>query len=278
MNLINEAVVLAKKSDVAVLCIGSNREYETEGQDRRDLSLPFGEQALVSAVTAANPNTIIVVMAGAPYDLNEIQKVNHTIVWSWFNGSEAGNALADVLSGTINPSGKLPFTFPASIQDSPAFALKTYPEDNLTATYKEGVLVGYRWYDTKKIDPLYCFGYGLSYTTFKYQNLSVQKLAGKQATVKFTIANTGNLAGAEVVQLYVKQQHPSVQRPDKELKAFQKVYLKAGEQKQITLTLSQEAFAYYSEKQKGWVADADSYDIMVGSSSRDIRGSRSIVL
>jgi beta-glucosidase len=276
--LIDEAVALAKKSDVAVLCIGSNREYETEGADRLDLSLPFGEQALVNAVTAVNPNTIIVVMAGAPYDLNEIKKTNHTIVWSWFNGTEAGNALADVLTGTINPSGKLPFTFPASIHDSPAFVLNTYPEENLTANYKEGVLVGYRWYDTKKIDPLYCFGYGLSYTTFKYEKLSVQKIGDKQATVKFTLKNTGNVAGAEVVQLYVKQQKPSVERPDKELKEFQKVYLKAGESKEITLKLNKEAFSYYSEKQHTWVADAGKYDMLIGSSSRDIRGSRSVVL
>jgi beta-glucosidase len=276
--LIDEAVALAKKADVAVLCIGSNREYETEGTDRLDLSLPFGQQALVNAVTAANPNTIIVLMAGAPYDLNEIKKTNHTIVWSWFNGSEAGNALADVLTGAINPSGKLPFTFPASLHDSPAFATNTYPGESLTANYKEGVLVGYRWYDTKKVEPLYCFGYGLSYTTFSYQKLSAQKSGDKQATVKFTLKNTGNAAGAEVVQLYVKQEKPSVERPDKELKAFQKVYLKAGESKEITFKLNKGAFSYYDEKQHAWVADAGKYDVLIGSSSRDIRASRSIVL
>ncbi|MEO6522426.1 MAG: glycoside hydrolase family 3 C-terminal domain-containing protein [Mucilaginibacter sp.] len=276
--LIDEAVALAKKCDVAVLCIGSNREYETEGADRLDLSLPFGEQALVNAVTAANPNTIIVLMAGAPYDLNEIKRINHTIVWSWFNGTEAGNALADVLTGAINPSGKLPFTFPASLHDSPAFATNTYPEENLMANYKEGILVGYRWYDTKKIEPLYCFGYGLSYTTFTYEKLNVQKTGDKQATVKFTLKNTGNAAGAEVVQLYVKQQKPLVERPDKELKAFQKVYLKAGESKEITLKLNKEAFAYYSEKQNSWIADAGKYDVLIGSSSRDIRASSNISL
>ena len=181
-TLIDEAVALAKTTDVAILCIGSNREFESEGKDRKNLELPFGEQALVDAVTAANPKTIIVVMAGAPYDLNEIQKNNHAVVWSWFNGSEAGNALADVLAGTINPSGKMPFTFPVSLKDSPAFAMNTYPGENETAEYKEGILVGYRWYDTKKIEPLYSFGYGLSYTDFAYADLTTNKRFTNPAT------------------------------------------------------------------------------------------------
>jgi beta-glucosidase len=277
-KLIDEAVAVAKTTDVAVLCIGSNREYESEGNDRKNLSLPFGEQALVNAVSAVNKNTIIVVMAGAPYDLNEIEKSNHTIVWSWFNGSEAGNALADVLTGVVNPSGKLPFTFPVSLHDSPAFALNTYPSQNLTAEYKEGVLVGYRWYDTKKIKPLYSFGYGLSYTTFAYSNLNVIKGAGKQASVNITLTNTGKKAGAEVVQVYVKQDKPSVERPDKELKAFKKIFLKAGESRVITLPLNQASFSYYDAKKGDWVADGGRYDILVGSSSADIKSVKSIVL
>lgn len=277
-NLIDEAVALAKTTDVAILCIGSNREYESEGNDRKSLTLPFGEQALVNAVTAVNKNVIIVIMAGAPYDLNEIEKSNHTIVWSWFNGSEAGNVLADVLKGVINPSGKLPFTFPASLQDSPAFALNTYPSQNLTANYSEGVLVGYRWYDTKKIMPLYSFGYGLSYTTFSYKNLTVIKKPGKQATVNITLKNTGNRAGAEVVQVYVKQEKPTVERPEKELKAFKKIFLRPGESKVITMPLTQASFSYFDEKKNDWVADSGKYDILVGSSSADIRSSKSIVL
>ena len=155
--MIHQAVSLAKSTDMAILFIGGNRNYESEGSDRRDLSLPFGEQELVDSVSAANPNTIVVIIGGAPYDIGKIKKNNQTIVWSWYNGSENGNALADVLIGKVNPSGKLPFTFPASLDNSPAHALNAYPGNNLQETYKEGILVGYRWFDTKKIEPLYCF-------------------------------------------------------------------------------------------------------------------------
>ncbi|WP_090533409.1 glycoside hydrolase family 3 C-terminal domain-containing protein [Mucilaginibacter sp. NFR10] len=272
-DLINEAVALAKSSDVAILCIGSNREYESEAHDRKSLELPFGEQALVNAVSAVNPNTIIVVMAGAPFDLNEVKKLNHTIVWSWFNGSEAGNALADVLKGTINPSGKLPFTFPASLNDSPAFNLNTYPGDNFTAEYKEGILVGYRWYDTKNIVPLFPFGYGLSYTDFSISKLSTDKSSYKIDEIihaKFTIKNTGERSGAEVVQLYVNDPACSVQRPEKELKAFKKVFLKAGEKKTIEMQVKVADLAFYDEAKKGWNTEAGEYVLELGNSSRNI--------
>ncbi|QTE47136.1 glycoside hydrolase family 3 C-terminal domain-containing protein [Mucilaginibacter rubeus] len=272
-DLINEAVALAKSSDVAILCIGSNREYESEAHDRKSLELPFGEQALVNAVSAVNPNTIIIVMAGAPFDLNEIKKSNHTIVWSWFNGSEAGNALADVLKGTINPSGKLPFTFPASLNDSPAFNLNTYPGNNLTAEYKEGILVGYRWYDTKNIVPLFPFGYGLSYTDFFVSKLSTDKsIYKKDETIhaKFAIKNTGGRNGAEVVQLYVNDPVCSVQRPEKELKAFKKIFLKAGETKTIEMQVKAADLAFYDEAKKGWNTEAGEYVLELGNSSRNI--------
>jgi beta-glucosidase len=275
--LIDEAVAVAKTADAVILCIGSNRNYESEGRDRKNLELPFGEQALVNAVSAVNPKTIIVIMAGAPYDLNEIKKTNHTIVWSWFNGSEAGNALADVLTGVVNPSGKLPFTFPVSLQDSPAFALNTYPGDNLTANYKEGILVGYRWYDTKKIEPLYSFGYGLSYANFQYKGINI--IPGKKSVqVSFTLKNTSNLSGAEVAQLYVKDGHSSVERPEKELKAFRKVFLKPGESKVISLNLSVDGFKYYSETQKQWVLEPGKFDILVGGGSGDIQLNKSVIL
>lgn len=275
--LIDEAVALAKTTDIAILCIGSNREYESENHDRKDLGLPYGEQVLVSAVTAANPNTIIVAMAGAPYDLNEIKKINHTIVWSWFNGSEAGNALADMLTGAINPSGKMPFTFPVSLHDSPAFALNTYPGEDMTANYKEGILVGYRWFDTKKIEPLYSFGYGLSYTNFHYTDIHITH--GKQwAQVSFMLKNTGKVSGAEVAQLYVKDEHSSVMRPEKELKAFKKVFLKPGQSQLITFKLNADAFEYYSENKKNWVLEPGKFDILVGSASNDIRLKSGLVL
>jgi len=272
-KLIDQAVALAKTTDVTILCIGSNREYESEGHDRKNLDLPFGEQVLVNAVSAVNPNTVIVIMAGAPYDLNEIKKTNHTIVWSWFNGSEAGNALADVLKGVINPSGRLPFTFPVSLNDSPASALDTYPGNNLTAEYKEGILVGYRWYDTKKIQPQFPFGYGLSYTDFSISHFSTDKLNyGKNETIhaKFTIRNTGSRYGAEVVQLYVSDPVCSVLRPEKELKAFKKIFLKPGEAKTVEMQVKVADLAFYDELKKGWNAEAGEYILQVGNSSGNI--------
>jgi beta-glucosidase len=272
--LINQAVALAKTTDVAIVCIGSNREYESENHDRKNLSLPFGEQALVNAVTAANPKTIIVIMAGAPYDLNEIKKSNNTIVWSWFNGTEAGNALADVLKGLVNPSGKMPFTFPVSLSDSPAIALDTYPGKDTTTTYKEGILVGYRWYDTKKIDPLYCFGYGLSYTSFTYAGLSTDKknyTAADKIVATVKVKNSGSVAGKEIVQLYVSKMNSSVPRADKELKAFKKIMITPGNTSSVSVNINVSDLAYWSDEQSKWVVEPGDYKLMAASSSKDIR-------
>ena len=238
---------------MAILFIGGNRDYESESRDRKDLSLPFGEQALVDAVTAVNANTIVVIIGGAPYDINKIKKDNHTIVWSWYNGSEGGNALADVLTGKINPSGKLPFTFPVALHESPAHFLNTFPGDNLTADYKEGILVGYRWYDTKKITPLYPFGYGLSYTTFNYSGLQTDKknyTANETITATIKVKNTGKIAGKETVQLYVGKPGSSIERAEKELKAFKKVMIAAGQQVTVTLSIPVKSLAYYDEQNR----------------------------
>ncbi|MCR8557216.1 glycoside hydrolase family 3 C-terminal domain-containing protein [Mucilaginibacter sp. BJC16-A38] len=273
-TLINEAVTLAKTTDIAILCVGSNREYESEGHDRKNLDLPFGERALVNAVSAVNPNTIIVIMAGAPYVLNEIDKSNHTIVWSWFNGSEAGNALADVLKGVVNPSGRLPFTFPVSLKDSPASGLNTYPGNNMTADYKEGILVGYRWYDTKNINPLYCFGYGLSYTNFTYTDLATNKKAykkGDKITVSLKVKNTGAVAGKEVVQLYISKLNSSVLRPGKELKAFKKIMVAPGETAAVSMNIDVNDLAYFDIKLRKWIVEPGQYKILAASSSKDIR-------
>jgi len=272
--LIDQAVALAKTTDIAILCIGANREFESEGRDRKDLELPFGEQALVNAVTAANPNTIIVVMAGAPYNLNEINKNNHTIVWSWFNGSEAGDALADVLTGVVNPSGKMPFTFPVSLKDSPAFALSTYPGENLTANYKEGILVGYRWYDTKKIDPLYCFGYGLSYTNFVYSDLKTNKKsyqAGDKIVAGISVKNSGSMGGKETVQLYIGKTNSAVTRAEKELKAFKKIMIAPSQTVDVAMEIPVNDLSYFDDGAKKWVLEKGDYKIFAGASSRDIR-------
>jgi beta-glucosidase len=279
--LIAQAVATAKSSDMAILFIGGNRDYESESQDRKDLSLPFAEQALVDAVTAANSNTIVVVVGGAPYDIGKIKENNHTIVWSWYNGSENGNALADVLIGKINPSGKFPFTFPASLKDSPAHALNAYPGENLKVDYKEGILVGYRWFDTKKIDPLYCFGYGLSYTGFKYSGFYTNKKSHKPtesitATVK--VKNTGKYAGKETVQLYVSKSGSVVERADKELKAFKKINVAVGETATVILNIPVKDLAYYDVKTSKWIVEPGKYKLLAGTSSRDIEQNATITV
>jgi beta-glucosidase len=273
-SMIQEAVAVAKKSDVAILFIGGNRDYESESRDRRDLSLPFGEQDLVDAVTAANPNTIVVVVGGAPYDIGKIKNTNHAIVWSWYNGAENGNALADALTGKINPSGKLPFTLPASLAQSPAHALNAYPGENLNVKYKEGILVGYRWFDTKKIEPLYPFGYGLSYTSFNYTGLKTDKKtykSGDVVQVSLKIKNAGHVNGKETVQLYVSKVSSAILRPEKELKAFGKILVKADGIVSSSMKFNVSDLAYFNETSKKWVTEAGDYKISVGSSSRDIR-------
>jgi len=278
---IAEAVSAAKGSDMAILFIGGNRDYESEGSDRKDLSLPFHEQELVDAVTAVNPNTIVVVIGGAPYDIGKIKQNNSTIVWSWYNGSENGNALADVLLGKINPSGRLPFTFPVELKDSPAHALDAYPGQNLHVDYKEGILVGYRWFDTKKIEPMYCFGYGLSYTNYQYSGLQTDKgayKAGQKILATVKIRNTGKYAGKETLQLYVSKAGSTVERADKELKAFRKVMIGPGQTAKITLAIPVNDLAYYDVKSRKWVVETGKYKIMAGASSRDIRGTADVII
>jgi beta-glucosidase len=278
--MIAEAVTLAKTTDIAILFIGGNREYESESRDRKDLSLPFGEQELVDAVTAANPKTIVVVVGGAPYDIGQLKKQNSTIVWSWYNGAENGNALADVLIGKINPSGKFPFTFPAALEQSPAHALKAYPGDSVV-TYKEGLLVGYRWFDTKKIAPLYPFGYGLSYTNFNYSALQTSKKNYRKdetivATIK--IANTGKYAGKEIVQLYVSKTASQVERVDKELKAFKKLLINRGSTVEVRLEIPVKDLAYYDTKTAKWIVEPGAYKLLAGKSSGEIMATSSIII
>ncbi len=277
--LIQQAADVAKSSDAAIVFIGGNREYESEGSDRKSLDLPFGQQELVDAITAVNPNTIIVVVGGAPYNLGKIKQNNHTIVFSWYNGSENGNALADVLIGKVNPSGKLPFTFPVKLDDSPAHALKTYPGENHITEYKEGVLVGYRWFDTKKIEPQYPFGYGLSYTNYEYSGLHTNKASYKQGekiTATLKLKNTGKYAGKEVVQLYVTKEGSKVERADKELRGFKKVLVPAGKEVMVAIDINVNDLAYYDEAAKSWIVEPGRYKLQIGSSSKDIRGVVSI--
>ncbi len=275
---LNEAINAAKNSDMAIIFAGSNRDYETEASDRKDLSLPFGQEELIEKVLEVNPNTIVVMIAGAPFDIDAIKEKSSALIWSWFNGSEGGNALADVILGTVNPSGKLPWTMPKKIEDSPAHATHSFP-GNESVTYKEGLLVGYRWFDTKNIDPLYPFGYGLSYTTFEFSDLKTNKETYNSADViqvTFNIKNSGDFDGKEVAQLYVSNPNSKLERASQELKGFKKVNVKKGTSKNVTIQVPIKELAYYNVDKKEWTVEPGTYKIKIGSSSRAIKGDVSI--
>lgn len=272
-KLIDEAVAVAKESDVVIIFGGLNHDFDTESSDKQNMDLPYGQEVLMQEVAKANPNTVVVIIAGSPVQLAGIVHRVPAIVWSWFGGMEAGNAVADVLSGKVNPSGKLPFTIPVSLAQSPAHALGNFPGRDLKVNYEEDILVGYRWFDTKKIQPQFPFGYGLSYTDFSISHFSTDKTAyGKNETIqaKFTIKNTGSAYGAEVVQLYTSDPVCSVLRPEKELKAFQKIFLKPGETKTVSLNVKVADLAFYDESKKDWNTEAGEYILQLGTSSRAI--------
>jgi beta-glucosidase len=275
-NLVAEAVAAARSADVVIYIGGLNHHggYDTEGADRKDLKLPAGQDELLKEIVEANPKTVVVFNGGGAVEMDDawLSRVP-ALLYAWYPGLEGGNALAHVLFGDVNPSGKLPCTFPKKLADSPAHALGVYPGTNSTVVYKEGLLVGYRWFDTKDIEPLFPFGFGLSYTQFKYANLNLvpNNDSKNPVTLEFELANSGDRAGAEVAEIYVQPVNPSVFRPLKELKGFKKVFLKPGEKQKVSVTLDQGAFAYYDVDKKGWVAEKGEYKILVGSSSRDIR-------
>jgi beta-glucosidase len=272
-KLIDEAVNAAKKSDVAIIFGGLNHDFDTESFDKQNMDLPYGQEILIQEVAKVNPNTVVVIIAGSPVKLAGIVYRVPSILWSWYGGMEAGNAVADLLSGVVNPSGKLPFTLPVSLDQSPAHALGNFPGRNLKVNYEEDILVGYRWFDTKKIQPQFPFGYGLSYTNFSISSFSADKLSyGKEETIhaKFIIKNTGTRYGAEVAQLYVSQPHCSVLRPEKELKAFEKIFLQPGETKIVELNVKVSDLAFYDEIKKIWNVEAGEFVLQLGNSSRNI--------
>lgn len=271
-NLLAEALYAAKNSDVAVIFAGSNRDYETEASDREDLELPFGQVELIEKVLKVNPNTIVVMIGGAPFDINRIKEKSSALVWSWFNGSEGGNALADVLLGTVNPSGKLPWTMPKRIEDSPAHATSSFP-GNETVSYKEGILVGYRWFDTKNVEPLYPFGYGLSYTSFDITNARTNKgrkyTKDETITLSVDVTNTGKRDGKEVVQLYITKKDSKIKRAAQELKGFEKVLVKAGQKTTVTIAVPVKELAFYNIATKEWEIESGIYHFKLGNSSRN---------
>jgi len=272
-KLIDEAVAVARQSDVVIIFGGLNHDFDTESSDKQNMDLPYGQEILMQEVAKANPNTVVVIVAGSPVKLAGIVHRVPAILWSWFGGMEAGNAVADLLSGKVNPSGKLPFTLPVSLEQSPAHALGNFPGRDLKVNYEEDILIGYRWFDTKKIQPQFPFGYGLSYTNFSISNFSTDKSSyGKNETIhaKFTIKNTGRSYGAEVAQLYVSDPVCSVLRPEKELKAFEKIFLKPGESKTVEMQVKVADLAFYDESKKGWNTEAGEYVLQLGNSSRNI--------
>jgi len=281
--LISEAVQVASKADAVIFVGGwthgynysiwADNAYDAEDIDKPSMNMPFGQDQLITQLIKANPNTVVVLMGGGAIDMTQWVDQVPAIVQNWYAGMEGGNALAKILFGEINPSGKLPMTFPKKLEDHGAHALGEYPGDTahtLLLNYLDDIYVGYRYYDTYKVTPQFAFGHGLSYTSFAYSNIKAT-VAGKKAIITFTVKNTGKIAGAEVAQLYVGQPNALLPRPVKELKGFEKVFLKPGEEKTVTITLQQDAFSYFNDVQNKWVTDGGNYTIMVGSSSRDIR-------
>ena len=267
----DEAVALARRSDAAVVVVGYSAALESEGFDRQSMDLPAGQDELIEAIAAANPHTTVVVVAGSPVTMTRWIDRVPAVLFAWYGGQEGGHAIADVLFGAVNPSGKLPVTFPKQWKDSPAYG--HYPGENLHVAYAEGIYVGYRGFDQHNIEPLFPFGHGLSYTRFEYSGLTVTpRVAPSQpVTVTLTLRNAGSRAGAEVVEVYLHQLHPSEDRPPKELKAFRRVTLAAGESQTVQLELAPEAMSFYSTARKDWVTEPGTFEILAGASSRDIR-------
>ncbi|NWF88891.1 MAG: glycoside hydrolase family 3 C-terminal domain-containing protein, partial [Ignavibacteriaceae bacterium] len=271
-KLLTQAINAAKNSDIAIVFAGTSANYESEGFDRKDLILPKEQDQFIKEIVKANHNTIVVLTTGSPVFMNDWINDVPGIIEAWFPGEQAGNAIAEVLLGETNPSGKLPITFPHRWEDCSAFS--TYMKEDGTTRYEDGIYVGYRHFEKNKIAPLFPFGYGLSYTQFEYSGL---KLSSKEMQdndkleVSFTIKNIGKVAGAEVAQLYIQDVQASVDRPVKELKRFSKVHLQPGESKIIKFEIDKTALSFYNVERKSWVAEPGDFHLLIGSSSEDIR-------
>ena len=273
-----EAVEMAKKADLVVLVGGLNKNHfqDCEGGDRLEYGLPFGQDELIEALLGVNKNLVLVLLSGNAVEMPWVSRVP-AIVQGWYLGSMGGKSLADILSGAVNPSGKLPFSFPAKLTDCGAHAFDelSYPGDSIKQEYKEDILVGYRWHDIKKIPALFPFGHGLSYTTFAYGKPVVSAktmTADGTLTVTVAVKNTGSIAGKEIVQLYVGDDKCSVLRPVKELKHFAKVALAPGEEKNVTFTLTPDDLKFYDEASAAWKYEPGKFKAYVCASSADVRG------
>jgi len=270
-QLRQEAVNAAAKTDAAIVVVGRYPKLESEDFDIKSLDLPAGQDALIEAVAKANKNTIVVINAGGPVIMSKWIAQVPAILDMWYGGQEGGNAIADVLFGDADPSGKLPVSFVKQWKDSPAYG--HYPGENLQVDYAEGIYLGYRYFDKQKIEPLFPFGFGLSYTKFDYSDLKISpnQTSGAPVEVSLSVRNSGSRSGAEVVELYVHDGHSSGDRPVQELKGFQRIALAAGESKDVHFKVDRSAIAFYSTAKKDWVTEPGQFDVLVGSSSRDIR-------
>ena len=267
VDIFQEALETASHADDVILIVGTNSDWETEGNDRADFNLPANQNQLIEAILEANQNTVVVINTGSPIHMPWEKKAK-AIIQTWFAGQEFGNALVDILSGEVNPSGKLATTFPVKIEDTPAY--KNYPGKNLQMNYDEKLLVGHRWYESNSIKPLFCFGHGLSFTSFNYQNLEVTTGSDFVVTCKFEIQNTGDISGLEIAQCYVSFASPLPGEPFKTLQGFVKEEIGANELKKVEIKLGPRNFSFWSVETNTWQIREGSYQILIGSSSENI--------
>lgn len=270
-QLIADAVAEAADADLILFFGGLNKSkgQDAEGRDRASMALPYAQDKVIEALAEVNKNIVVVIVSGNAVEMPWIDKVDG-VVEAWFSGSQTGHAVADVLLGKVNPSGKLPFTFPVKLEDNGAHALDAYHKDSLSVEYKEGIFVGYRWAEKKDIKPLFAFGHGLSYTTFEYGKATCSR-SGKGFKVSVDVTNTGEREGKEIVQLYIQDQESSLERPVKELKGFKKVALAPGETAKVTFEIDEDMLKFYDPSQGGWVLENGAFTAHVGAASDDIR-------
>ena len=264
---LKEAIELAKESDTVIFVGGLNHEYDVEGQDRADMKLPYGQDEVLSALLKEVPDTVVVMFAGSPVEMPWLSEAA-TLVWSYYAGMEGGTALADVLFGKVNPSGKLAETFIQNAGQCPAHTIGTFGKKD-KVEYKEGRMVGYRYYDTEETEVNFCFGHGLSYSNFVYKDLQLQK-EGENVKVSLTVKNDSVTDGKETVQIYVAEKEAKTKEPSHQLKAFEKIFVKAGEEKQVALVLTKQDFSHYDVEKHDFAVCGGTYEIQAGTSSRDI--------
>lgn len=273
-EVLDEAIEAARKSDVAIVFAGLNHDYDTESSDKQTFELPYGQVEMIQEVCKANPKTIVVIIAGSPVDMSALDICCPAIVWAGFGGMEAGNAVTDVLTGVETPSGKMPFTIPVSLGQSPAHAYGNFPGRDGKVNYQEDILVGYRWFDTKGLPVVYPFGYGLSYTTFDFGPLTTDRATyhpNDTIHATFTLTNTGKRKGAEVAQLYVSDPECSVLRPTKELKAFRKIFLAPGEKQTVALAVPVGSLSFWDETAGKFVVEPGRFILHLATSARNIK-------